>query len=307
MRLMVWAVFVLSQVPIQPPAQTAGERYKSIQVLKDISPADVIPTMAVIAGSLGVTCSHCHTAEWVSDENPNKAKARQMIEMTQRVDKEFGGKGLITCNTCHQGQALPPSVSLVANAGWNRPPVTAATVLPPVDSVLDRYVAAMGGRAALEKVKARTVAGTVTRNNGRTPPVSGEFEATATFPGSGHVDTAFSYPPEAEGEMVYSFIRPLRIRELYPKIEVTSLTRIDGRIAVALTATTTRGSVHTLFFDETSGLLVRRYSERSTPLGQLPEEFDFDDYRDVNEVKVPHVIRWSRADYRVTFVIKNVR
>ena len=92
-RFTTCALLLVSQVSAQPPAQTAGERYKSIQVLKDIPAAQVIPTMAVIAGSLGVTCSHCHRAEFVSDENPNKAKARQMIEMTRRVDKEFGGRG----------------------------------------------------------------------------------------------------------------------------------------------------------------------------------------------------------------------
>jgi hypothetical protein len=200
MRLTFFALVLLSQVPAQAPPQNAGERYKSIQVLKDIPAADVIPTMSVIAGSLGVTCSHC-----------------------------------------------------------------------------------------------------------RTPPVSGEFEATATFPGSGKVDTAFSYPPEAEGEMVYSFVRPLRIRELYPKLDVTSRTRIDGKDAIVVMGTTTRGAVHTLFFDEASGLLLRRYSERPTTLGPLPEEFDFDDYRDVNGIKVPHVTRWSRADYRVTFVVESVR
>ena len=304
MRFTTCVLLLLSQVPAQP-SQTAGERYKSIQVLKDISAAEVIPSMAVMAGSLGVTCAHCHGAEWVSDENPNKAKARRMIEMTRRIDQEFGGKGLITCNTCHQGQPVPPAVPLVGNAGWNKP--AAATPLPTVDAVVDRYVAAMGGRETLEKMKTRTIAGAVTRMNGRTPPVSGEFEATATLPGTGDVKTEFSYPPEAEGEMVYSFIRPLRIRELYSRLAVTGRTAIDGKDAIVLTATTTRGPVHTLFFDEASGLLLRRYSERPTPLGPLPEEFDFADYRDVKGVKVPYVIRWSRADYRVTFEVKDVR
>ena len=262
--------------------------------------------MAAIAGSLGVTCSHCHGNEWVSDEKPNKAKARQMIEMTRRIDKEFGGQGLITCNTCHQGRAIPPRVPLVENSGWNKPDSSAAA-LPSLDSIIDRYVAAMGGRPALEQVKSRTIAGAVTRMNGRTPPVSGEFEATASLPGSGKVETGFSYPPEAEGEMVLSFIRPLRIRELYPRMEVRSRATVQGKDAVAVTATTTRGAVHMLFFDGASGLLLRRYSERPTPIGPLPEEFDFADYREVNGVQVPHVITWSRADYRVTFAVRSVR
>ncbi|MBA2305553.1 MAG: photosynthetic reaction center cytochrome c subunit [Acidobacteria bacterium] len=307
MKLVLSALLIVSQTVSQPVPQTAAERYKSIRVLKEIPSSDVIPVMSVIAGSLGVTCSHCHGAEFVSDDNPNKAKARQMIEMTRRVDQEFGGKGLITCNTCHQGRAIPPAVPLVQNAGWNRPPAVTALALPLLDSVIERYVTAMGGRTALARMTTRTIAGSVTRMNGRTPPGSGEFAATASFPGSGSVDTAFSYPPEAEGEMVLSFVRPLRVRELYPKLEVTRRERVNGKDAVAVAATTTRGAIHTLFFDEASGLLLRRYSEKTTALGQLPEEFDFDDYREVNGVQVPHLIRWSRADYQVTFTVANVK
>ena len=306
MRLTLCALLLLSQSTSPPQAQTAGERYKSIRILKEIPSTEVIPAMAVIAGSLGVTCSHCHGAEWVSDDNPNKQKARQMIEMTRRVDKEFGGQGLITCNTCHQGHAVPPSVPLVENAGWNKPVTAAAAPLPSLENIIDRYVAAMGGKPALEQIKTRTIAGAVTRMNGRTPPVSGEFEATASLPGSGQVNTEFSYPPEAEGEMVYSFIRPLRIRELYPGMEIAGRVRLAGKDAVAVRATTTRGAVHTLFFDEASGLLLRRYSEKPTALGQLPEEFDFADYREVKGVQVPHLITWSRADYRVVFLVKSV-
>jgi photosynthetic reaction center cytochrome c subunit len=278
-----------------------------VQVLKEIPATQLIEVMSVIAGSLGVTCSHCHGTEWASDENPNKAKARQMILLTRRVDQEFGGKGTITCNTCHQGRATPPSASLVENAGWNRAPSPPAEPLPSVDAVVERYLAALGGRAALEPVKTRTFGGTVTRMNGRTPPASGVFEATVAFPGSANVTTAFSYPPEAEGEMALSLVRPLRMRELYPQLQVTGRTEIGNRKGIVVTATTARGTVHNLVFDEVSGLLLRRSSEKPTVLGPLPEQFDFDDYRTVGGVKVPHVIQWSRADYRVTFTVERVQ
>ncbi|MBA3296969.1 MAG: photosynthetic reaction center cytochrome c subunit [Acidobacteria bacterium] len=291
----------------QTTPQTAGERYKSVEELKAIPATQVIEVMSVIAGSLGVTCAHCHGTDWASDENPNKAKARQMIAMTRRVDREFGGTGTITCNTCHQGRAIPPAVSRVDNAGWNRPAPAASAPLPALDDVLQRYVTAMGGRPALERVTTRTFRGSVTRVNGRTPAASGTFDATVSLPGSGRVETAFSYPPEAEGEMTLSFVRPLRIRELYRDMKVTGRAVIGTRNAVVVNATTTHGPIHTLFFDEVSGLLLRRYSEKPTVLGPLPETFDFEDYRDAGAVKIAHVIHWSRADYRVTFKVERVR
>jgi hypothetical protein len=151
----------------QSPAQTAGERYKSIRELKDIPATQVIEVMSVIAGSLGVTCAHCHTDEWVSDEHPNKVKAREMIAMTRRIDREFGGQGTITCNTCHHGRPVPPTVSLIASAGWHRPLTPAPEApLPALDSVLQRYLTAIGGPDAIAKITSRTFSGQVTRMNG---------------------------------------------------------------------------------------------------------------------------------------------
>ncbi|MEO5897905.1 MAG: photosynthetic reaction center cytochrome c subunit family protein [Vicinamibacterales bacterium] len=303
MKLLLLGSFLL----LQAAPQTAGEKYKSVQVLKDIPATQVIEVMSVIAGSLGVTCSHCHGDNFASNEKPNKAKARQMIEMTRRVDQEFGGAGTITCNTCHQGRPVPSAVSLVENAGWNRPPSPAPAALPPLDTVLQRYVEAMGGRAALAAVTRRSFGGTVTRMNGRTPPASGSFDVTVSLPGSSTVNTEFSYPPEAQGEMALSFVRPTLIRELYPEMGITGRTAIEGRAAVVVTAKSTRGAVHTLFFDEVSGLLLRRTSLKPTVLGPLPEMFDFDDYRQVGSVKMPYTIQWSRADYRVTFKVDRVK
>jgi hypothetical protein len=53
------------------------------------------------------------------------------------------------------------------------------------------------------------------------------------------------------------------------------------------------GPIEKLFFDVKTGLLVRRYTESSTPLGKLPLQTDYEDYRDVDGVKQPFLIHWS--------------
>src|SRR5262245_50982014 len=104
-----------------PSAQTAGERYSSVKVLREIPSSQIIPTMAFIANSLGVTCAHCHTTEYVSDEKPAKEKARAMIRLQRSINEQYyGGKQVVTCQTCHAGQVTPQATPNVDASGWNR-------------------------------------------------------------------------------------------------------------------------------------------------------------------------------------------
>jgi hypothetical protein len=51
-----------------------------------------------------------------------------------------------------------------------------------------------------------------------------------------------------------------------------------------------------LFFDEQTGLLVRRLVLSPTALGPLPEQTDYEDYRSVDGVKVAFVVRRTTTD-----------
>ena len=67
--------------------------------------------MWFIAGSLGVPCQHCHTAANESDDKQAKLTARKMIQMTRDLNAtNFGGKQIVTCDTCHQGSVKPNGV-----------------------------------------------------------------------------------------------------------------------------------------------------------------------------------------------------
>jgi len=50
------------------------------------------------------------------------------------------------------------------------------------------------------------------------------------------------------------------------------------------------------FFDKESGLLLRRIVETITPIGIDPEQTDYEDYRDVDGIKVPFMVRTSYLD-----------
>ncbi len=287
--------------------QTAGARYRSIRVLPDIPASMVIPTMAFISNSLGVTCLHCHTDVYESDDKPAKEKAREMIRMTLALNqREFGGRQAITCDTCHHGRPVPASVPDLANAGWMpRPPAVPQVPLPEASAVLERFAKAIGG-AAFDALRSQRVTGTVTRNNGRVAPVSATFELYQEKPATLRLSTELSHPPEADGELAMTFLRPPMFAKAYPDLRVVSRADVDGRPTIAAMGTSARG-VHTLYFDVGTGLLVRRSDELATPLGLLPERYDFSDFRRVDGIIVPMKIVWSRADYQVAFVADRVR
>ena len=305
----VATLVILVVVPAVLNAQTAGEKYKSVRVLNDIPASRIIEVMSVIAGSLGVTCAHCHESEFESDAKPMKQKARDMLRLTKDVDATFGGKGMITCNTCHQGKPVPPSFAPVEQAGWVRPktaPVTAT--LPTVQQVLDRYVEALGGLERVQQVSKRTVTGKVTRDNGRTPPASGTFTLFQELPGTARFETEFSFPPEARSELLAEFLRARRARDLSARARVVGRGTIGSRPTVILEISAPAdGLGYRLHFDEADGLLVAREAEKPTPVGLLQERAEISDYRDVGGIKQPFRFEWLRADYHVTFELETVK
>ncbi|HXM47154.1 MAG TPA: hypothetical protein VN956_04745 [Pyrinomonadaceae bacterium] len=50
------------------------------------------------------------------------------------------------------------------------------------------------------------------------------------------------------------------------------------------------------YFDAQTGLLLRKITISQTVLMPFPEQIDFEDYRDVDGVKVPFIIRYSAID-----------
>ena len=51
-----------------------------------------------------------------------------------------------------------------------------------------------------------------------------------------------------------------------------------------------------LYFDTQTGLLLRILSITQTLLAPIPEQMDFEDYRDVDGIKLPFTIRQSFVD-----------
>jgi hypothetical protein len=93
----------------------ARQVYENLEQYGDL-PADALRgVMESYARSLGVECSHCHVAgDWASDAKVTKLVARRMLEIENRIERDFlGGSEVISCWTCHRGEATP-SIALPA-------------------------------------------------------------------------------------------------------------------------------------------------------------------------------------------------
>src|ERR1700689_2536360 len=165
----------LQAAPQSAPTQTpkmAEQVFKNIQVLKGIPADQVIPGMQFIAASLGVECEFCHVqGAFEKDDKKPKQTARKMMEMMFAINKDnFEGHREVTCNSCHRGnavaQAIPAVMAEEPKEAESQPmggPASEAkeNAGPSGEQLIDKYVHAVGGAAAIDRVTSRVMKGTI--------------------------------------------------------------------------------------------------------------------------------------------------
>jgi len=101
---------------------------------------------------------------------------------------------------------------------------------------------------------------------------------------------------------------PGQIKQVLTNWIVGPLTAIGDRQVRIVQGKKASGTPIKLYFDEETGLLVRlvRYSDQS-PVGRVPIQVDFEDYRDVSGIKVP--FKWTSiwTNGRNVYQMKNVQ
>ena len=90
--------------------------------------------------------------------------------------------------------------------------------------------------------------------------------------------------------------KDIKLKEQFARLDVARRDQTDGRDVYVVRASTADNRREQLFFDAQSGLLIRRISYLATMVGVIPEEINFEDYRDVEGMKVPFTIRISAID-----------
>ena len=312
----------------------AEEQFKNIQALKGIPAEQLIPAMQFIGASLGVDCEFCHVHEkFDSDDKKPKKIARQMITMMLDIDKNnFEGRLEVTCYTCHRGAAMPVSIPAIkdeemAGAPGKKPEENAA--LPKPEELLDQYLAAVGGAAAVEKITTRVQKGKLTAFGGQSFPAEVYSKAPDKRVSVMHLQggdsvTAFdgqrgwlSVPgrpahmmsaSENESARLDADLHfPVHVKTLYPKFAVEKGEKIDGHDTYLVEGREEGRPPLRLYFDTQTGLLLRLVRYAQSPLGLNPTQIDYTDYREADGVKVP--FRWTvaRPGNRFTIQVEEMK
>lgn len=319
---------------------TIGEdkRHTNIQVLKEFPNSQLIPMMNLMSASLGVRCNFCHVnnaGQWdyATDAKPEKKTAREMITMTIGLNKaSFEGRYEVSCFTCHGGRNHPltaPALPIPEPAprpgrggpgqgapGAGGPAAPAAAPLPTADEVLNKYLAAIGGQPAIDKLKTRSMKGTYTPARGEAATFGvdlsapDKFHLTVNQP-QGKMERGFDGAAGwekglrgvsdlggqvlADMKGLFSLFGNIRLKEQFTRMAVRK-EKLDGRDVNVIAATRVDGKRERLYFDAESGLLLRRSLSLQTPIGVVPQELNFADYQVLDEIKVPFTISVLTVD-----------
>lgn len=68
-----------------------------------------------------------------------------------------------------------------------------------------------------------------------------------------------------------------------------------------------RNLLVTLYFDKQTGLLLRELRYGGSPIGRVPTQIDYSDYRDVNGIKFPFRITYAWLDGRNAIVLNDIK
>ncbi|HKT48213.1 MAG TPA: c-type cytochrome [Candidatus Acidoferrales bacterium] len=337
-----YSVARAQSAPAPAPAAHAPklteEQFKNIKVLKGLPADQLIPAMQFITASLGVECDYCHVEHaFEKDDKKPKRIARDMITMMMAINKDnFEGHREVTCYSCHRGSTDPVGTPLVATEeamAAPRPmrgpeagkPDEAKPALPAADVLFEKYLAAVGGAAALQKITSRTEKGAISFN-GHDMPIDvfaqapdkrvsvmhvPNGESVTAYNGTVGWQTIPSNPPRvrtntdaenAAARIDADFYFPINVKSLYANYRVATGEKIDGHDTYLVFGRAEGKPPMRLYFDTQSGLLLRLVRYAETPLGRLPTQVDYADYRETGGVKIPY--QWTLARPGNAFTIK---
>jgi hypothetical protein len=316
--------------------KTAEQAFKNIQALKGTPANQLQPAMQFISNSLGVECEFCHVsgANEKDDKKP-KQTARQMIQMQMAINKDnFKERPEVTCFTCHRGAHDPVGVPIIAEGETKRPEPekaeAAAPALPAADQIIDKYIQAVGGAEAVEKISSRVEKGTISFGpqqfpvdivakapNKRISSVhTPNGDSVTAFDGhAGWLGNPGGRPPrEMDPQEVeaYSFDaalhQPSELKKMFAQFRVRpAADKIGGHEVLQVIGLNAGKPPMRLFFDKESGLLVRSVRYADTPLGRNPTQVDYADYRAQDGVKVPFQWTVARPSGRFTIQVSDLQ
>jgi photosynthetic reaction center cytochrome c subunit len=314
--------------------------------LKELSVDDFIASMGLISANLGLDCADCHPnagtdkADFVTD-TPRKITTRRMVEMVAGINRtNFAGVQRVTCWTCHHGR-ITPATTISLDAWYDTPnielddAVRQENGLPTADQVLDKYIQALGGAQKLAGLTSVVATGNaigygdlggnadftmlakspnqraivISYKDTQRPASSWSFDGRAGWIKTprgllGEYELVGSELDGARLEAQLTF--PGLIKQALTNWRGSATRSIGDRDFVVVQGSGPRGFLATLYFDPKTGLLSRLVRYGPSPIGRMPTQVDYADYRDVGGIKFPFEIKFQWLDGRYTAKLNKI-
>lgn len=203
---------------------------------------------------------------------------------------------------------------------------------PTADQIVSKYIEAIGGEAAHRKLTSRVAKATFIipdrQNLGGTAEI---YEKTPnkslvvlSFTGFGvHREgyngvVAWSQEPRSDPRAVTGaelaavkidseFYKEIRLRELFPRLTLKGMKKIRDKNTYKIEGISNEGYSETMYFDAESGLLVRTDAVQESPEGKTVLEIYYDDYRDIDGIRMPYTARHRSPGLSVVFKLSDVK
>jgi photosynthetic reaction center cytochrome c subunit len=314
--------------------------------LKELSVDDFVASMGLISANLGLDCADCHPnagtdqADFVID-TPRKITTRRMVEMVAGINRaSFGGVQRVTCWTCHHGR-ITPSTTISLDAWYDAPvlefddAVRQENGQPSADQVLDKYLEALGGAERLAGLTSFVATGSAIGYGDLGG--NADFSLFAKAPNQRAI--VISYKDTQRPSSVWSFdgrsgwiktprgllgeyelvgseldgarfeaelLLPGRIKQALTNWRGAATRSIGDRDFAVVQGSGPRGFLATLYFDPKTNLLSRMVRYGPSPIGRMPTQIDYGDYRDVAGVKFPFEYKFTWLDGRYTAKLSKI-
>jgi photosynthetic reaction center cytochrome c subunit len=148
----------------------------------------------------------------------------------------------------------------------------------------------------------------------RTPlTVLGEYELTGGELDGARLDAMLSFPGQIKEALSHLRVSlPTTISDLPAPSSQTSnsagtATIGQDRLVNVVQGTGSRDSLATLYFDQESGLLLRMVRYGNSPIGRVPTQIDYGDYRDVGGIRMPFRMVFGWMDGRDAIQLNEVK
>jgi hypothetical protein len=226
-------------------------------------------------------------------------------------ERQFGGRAIVTCYTCHRGNVTAATLPPLPPRAYSTTPEPVAKPLPSADDVWSGYLRAVG---ATRRFATMVMSATDERSEGR----HGTLEVVSK--GTDRFRAVLRMPPDGPASQTLngnagwiasdSGLRILRPDEVErarrsaqryavvkvdrpANLRIAKMERIGDRDAYMAVSEVDARTTKMLYFDAATGLLLRERTTIATSFIPLQDQVDYEDYRNVDGVMLPFLIRSS--------------